>query len=161
MATPFGEEAALRRHHLAVALLGSVAACARDGATEFWRPGETYSLVLVADGPRSQNAAALPPGRELTDTARMRLRVDSVVSGLAYGSADGETVAFGVPFHAVGGDRFVATRRGERWAVSLNPQATDTGLELGGAESDGRLRGSWTPRFPSTARGTFYIEPAI
>lgn len=143
-----------------VTALALVAACAPHEPGAFWRPGARYRLILAADGPRTltpEQARYLAP---VSDTAALQLTVDSVARDTAYGRVDGDTRHFPVAFRAVGGDRFIATRERERWRLTVNPHAADTGLALAGERSGGELRGGWETRFPSGGRGRFVLAPA-
>src|SRR3954464_15590957 len=107
-------------------------ACARNDVSDVWRAGGKYELKLALSHQPSlipeQQRHFDPPVNSVT----LILSVDSVVAGKAYGKVAGDTRHFPVTFHAIGGDRFSATRGREHWTITINPDANDTGLALDG-----------------------------
>jgi hypothetical protein len=93
------------------------------------------------------------------DSATLLLSVDSIVAATAYGKVAGDTRHFPVIFQAIGGNHFSATRGREHWTITINPDATDTGLALDGQLSHGVIAGNWVTRSPSRANGKFQIAP--
>lgn len=138
----------------------ALAACGGREADAFWQPGGVYRLALTATGPRLITPESEHYLAPVSDTASLRLVVDSVARDTTFGRVDGDTRHFWVPFRAVGGDRFIASRQRERWRLVVNPQVTDTGLLLEGERSHGRIRGRWHARSPSPPRGSFILDPA-
>jgi len=144
-----------------IALILLVLACARNDLSDFWRAGGTYQLVLVL-GARPR----LIPEQDryfgpAVDTATLLLTVDSIVAAKAYGKITGDPRHFPVAFHAIGGDRFSATRAREHWTITINPDATDTGLALEGELSHGAIAGNWATRSSSQTNGKFHLAPTI
>ena len=134
-------------------------ACTRNDVSAVWRAGGRYKLTLALSSrptliPEQQRYSSPP-----ADSATLLLSVDSVVAGKAYGKVVGDARHFPVSFHAVGGDHFSATRSREHWMITINPDATDTGLALDGQLSHGAIAGNWVTRYPSQANGKFHLAP--
>src|SRR3954471_18335008 len=134
-------------------------ACTRNDVSDVWRAGGKYELKLAL----SQQPSLTPEQQRFfypaVDTVTLLLTVDSIVAAKAYGKVSGEGRHFPVSFHAVGGDHFSATRSRERWTITINPDATDTGLALDGQLSHGVIGGNWVTRYPSQTNGKFDLAP--
>ncbi len=129
-------------------------------ADRFWRMGTEYHLTLAMTISPTLTPESQRYFEPVSDSATLLLRVDSVARDTIFGRVDGDTRHFPIAFHAVGGDRFIAVSRGERWRIFINSHATDTGLSLVGERAQNRISGDWEPRFPSPARGSFDLRPA-
>ena len=134
-------------------------ACGRNEVSDFWRVGERYRLELALSArppliPELERAYS-----PIAETATLFLSVDSVAGDKAYGTVVGDTRHFPVMFKAVGGDRFSAAHSRERWTITINPHAADTGLALDGELSHGALAGNWVTRSPSQTKGKFRLAP--
>jgi len=133
--------------------------CTRNDISAFWQVGGKYELKLtLSDEPR------LTPEQERyfnprVDTATLILNVDSIVGSTAHGKAAGDTRHFPVSFQAVSGNRFSAARSREHWTITINPDATDTGLALDGALSHGMIAGKWETRSSTHSKGQFHVAP--
>src|SRR6266853_5229530 len=105
-------------------------ACTRNDVSDVWRAGGKYELKLVLS-----HQPSLTPELERyfsppVDSVTLLLSVDSVAGAKAYGKVAGDTRHFPVSFHAISGDHFSATHTREHWTITVNPDATDTGLAL-------------------------------
>ncbi len=142
-----------------VILVFLLVAC-RLKSDEYWRMGGHYHLTLALTVP-----ATLTPERQryhepISDSVKLVLTVDSLVRDTVFGRVDGDTRHFPVAFQAIGGGRFIATGRRERWRILINSHATDTGLTLEGDLALNTIRGDWQTRYTSPARGSFALRPA-
>ncbi len=142
-----------------ILLVLSALACTRNDVSDVWHAGGKYELKLALSHQRpsfrNHSGFISPP----VDSVTLFLSVDSVVAAKAYGKVAGETRHFPVSFHAIGGDHFSATRSREHWTITINPDATDTGLALDGQLSHGAIAGNWVARYPSQANGKFHLAP--
>jgi hypothetical protein len=134
-------------------------ACTRNDVADVWRAGGKYELKLAL----SHQPSLIPELRRSfdpsVDSVTLLLSVDSIVAAKAYGKVTGDTRHFPVSFHAVGGDHFSSTRNREHWTITINPDATDTGLTLEGQLSHGVIGGNWVTRYSSQASGKFHLAP--
>jgi hypothetical protein len=134
-------------------------ACTRNDVSDVWRAGGKYELKLAL----SHQPILIPEQQRFfypaVDSVTLLLSVDSIVAAKAYGKVAGDTRHFPVSFHAVGGDHFSATRSREHWTITINPDATDTGLGLDGQLSHGVIDGNWVTRYSSQANGKFRLAP--
>jgi len=143
----------------AVPLVLLALACARNDVSDVWRAGGRYELKLAL----SQQPRLTPELERYfnppVDTVTLVLSVDSIVAAKAYGQVGGNARHFPVSFHAIGGDHFSAAHSREHWTITINPDATDTGLVLDGELSHGTIAGNWVTRYPSQANGRFHLAP--
>jgi hypothetical protein len=143
----------------AVALVILALACTRNEVSGVWCAGGRYELKLALSRQPSLTPELERYFNPPVDTLTLLLSVDSVVAAKAYGQVGGNARHFPVSFHAIGGDHFSAARNREHWTITINPDATDTGLALDGQLSHGTIAGNWVTRYPSPANGTFDLAP--
>jgi hypothetical protein len=143
----------------AVPLVLFALACTRNDVSDVWRADGRYELTLALSQHPSLTPELARYFNPPVDTVTLLLSVDSVVGAKAYGQVKGNARHFPVSFHAIGGDHFSAARSREHWTITINPDATDTGLILDGELSHGTIAGTWVTRYPSQANGKFYLAP--
>ena len=133
--------------------------CTRNDVSAFWQVGGKYELKLALS---TKPRLTLEQDRYFNpsvDTATLLLSVDSIADSKARGKVATDTRHFPVSFQAIGGNHFLATRGREHWTVTINPDATDTGLVLDGELSHGVIAGNWEARGPTHASGQFHLAP--
>lgn len=133
--------------------------CARNDVAAFWRAGGKYELRLSLTSRPALTAELAPYFNPTVDSATLILGVDSIVAATAYGKVEGDIRHFPVMFQAIGGNYFSATRDREHWTITINPDATDTGLALDGQLSHGVIDGNWVTRSDSRTKGKFHLRP--
>jgi hypothetical protein len=133
--------------------------CTRNDISAFWQVGGKYELKLALSGEPPLTPEQQRYFNPRVDTATLILTVDSIVGSTADGKVAGDTRHFPVSFQAVNRNRFSAVRSREHWAITINPDATDTGLALDGELSHGVIAGKWETRSSSRSRGQFHLAP--
>src|SRR5689334_1008324 len=73
-------------------------ACCRAQPSAFWQAGHQYSLVTRVVERSPLTAEARRFFEPLSDTAQVRMEVDSLVRGALYGTCEGDFRHFGVAF---------------------------------------------------------------
>ena len=131
--------------------------CDRQQARDFWSAGRSYHLVV-----RLSARPALTPERAayfapVADSVELVLQLDSVQQDHAFGTYRGNTRHFPVAFASLDDSTFVSVRSREHWQITLSGDATDSGLELTGEPSHGKLKGTWQVRSSDTPHGDFTI----